>query len=226
MSKPPTPPQEPPQETANRVARAFFGVGDDETSQTQAIHQMLVGAALAIVLIPGLFYLGFGEVGPLGWGMTVFVAAYCLLAAVGLYFRNRPEYQTPVPLRGDWLDRVGAFWLVSCAFGPLLGWFITAVLPVTIMTWRWLYAARLFFAAGLPILTALPLTRYVRGKGAWIALLILMGVTLLAALSAVNVSRDLWAGPLSQVDHLTGQTVLFLRHTARSLGTAIQPASP
>ena len=64
------------------------------------------------MLVPLIFYLdslryGRAEVGPLGWGLTVFFVMYCLLTAIGLYFRPRTEFHSPVRLRGDWADRVG-----------------------------------------------------------------------------------------------------------------------
>ena len=34
-------------------------------------------------------YLRFHEVGPLGWGTTVFFAVYCIVTAIGLYFGPR-----------------------------------------------------------------------------------------------------------------------------------------
>ena len=216
MDQPPD--RNPPQKIADQIARSFFGVDQDNRSRQSAIRQMLLGAAESAVLIPLLFYLRFGEVGPLGWGVTVFFVAYCLLSAIGLYFGPRSEYHTPVPLRGDWLDHIGAFWLVSCAFGPLLGWIVTSVLPITLDSWRWLYSLRIFLAAGLPLITALPLTRYVRGKAGWVALLLLVGVTLLPIWSAVSSSRDLWAGPIVRQVQSTGQVELYLRYTAQSLG--------
>jgi hypothetical protein len=218
MDKYPTPDREPPIETARKVARTFFGVGNDSGSRREAIRQLLISAVLSAVLVPVLFYLRFGEVGPLGWGMTIFCAVYCLLAAVGLYFLPRPEYHSPVPLRGDWVDRLGAFWLVSCAFGPFFGWVLTSTLPLTVVSWRWLYGLRVFLAAGLPLITALPLIRYLRGKSTLIALPILLIITLLPTWSAVNVSRDLWEGPVvrhvQSVDNPAGSgSELYLQHT-------------
>jgi hypothetical protein len=121
-------------------------------------------------------------------------------------------------LRGDWLDRIGAFWLVSCAFGPLFSWFLASIVPLTPASWRWVYGARLILAAGLPLLTALPLTRYIRGKGGWIALLLLVGVTLLPVWSVVSVSRDLWQGPLVHQVPSQGGFELYLQYTRQSLG--------
>jgi len=212
------PQKETPQETSDNVARTFFGVDADPASRKAAIKQLLVAAASCIVLIPLLFYMNFGEVGDLGWGLTVFFVVYCLLSTLGLYFRARPEYHTTVPLRGGWADRVGAFWLVSCAFGPFFGWVLTSVFPITLASWRWLYGLRLFLAAGLPLITALPLMRYVRGKAARVALPLLVGITMLATWSVMNVSRDLLAGPVVHQIQSTGQLEMFLKYTAQSLG--------
>ena len=151
----------------------------------------------SVVLVPLIFYLRFGFVGPLGWGTTVFFAAYCLLAAVGLRFLVRPEYHTPVALRNDWVDRVGAFWLVACAFGPLFGWALASAFELSAENWRWLYWGRVGLSVGLPVLTALPLLRYVRGRGAPLMLALLLGVTALPVWSAWATLRDLRSGPVS-----------------------------
>jgi hypothetical protein len=219
-SKNPTPKQEPPVETARKVARTFFGVGSDGASQKEAIRQLLVSAVLFAALVPLLFYMEFREVGPLGWGMTIFFVVYCLVSAIGLYFLPHPEYHSPVALRGDWADRLGAFWLVSCAFGPFFGWILTSALPITVTSWRWVYGLRVLLAAGLPLITALPLTRYLRGKAVLVALPIMLIVTMLPIWSAVNVSRDLWEGPvIKQVQSVNNpnETVreLYLPHTNR-----------
>jgi len=208
-----------PKETADQVAKTFFGVDSDEASQKKAIRQLLLGVVECAVLIPLLFYLRFGEVGGLGWGTTVFFVFYCLLAAIGLYFRSRSEYHTPVRLLGDWLDRIGAFWLVCCIFGPLLGWMITSALPLTVASWRGLYGIRVFLAIGLPLLTALPLTRYLRGKATLIALPILVVVTMLPIWSVVNVSRDLWEGPVVRHVLASDALELYLQNTDQSLGS-------
>jgi hypothetical protein len=207
-----------PQEISDNIARSFFGVEPDPAARKTAAIHLLIEAAVCAVLVPALFYLNFGEVGDLGWGMTVFCVAYCILAAVGLYFGVRPEYHTTVQLRGGWADRVGAFWLVSCAFGPFFGWVLTSIVPLTVTSWRWVYGVRFFLAAGLPIITALPILRYVRGKAARVALPLLLGVTMLAIWSVVNVGRDLLNGPVMQQVHSSGQIEMVLKFTAQSLG--------
>lgn len=207
-------PNEAPQKTAATIAKIFFNVGDDPASQKTAIRRLLWSAILYAGAIPSLFYFAFGEVSGLGWGLTIFFVAYCLLAAVGIYFRTRTQYHTTVPVRGNWADRIGSLWLLSCAFGPFLGWCLTAALPLTVDSWRWLYGLRLLLAAGVPVLTALPLTRYIRGKATWVALPLLVIVTLLPILSVVNVGRDLWTGAQRQPNQTT-QT--YLPYTQQNL---------
>jgi len=206
-----------PANVADEVARDFFGVTDD-ASRKNAIRECLTSISWFTVLVPLVFYLRFRHIGPLGWGTTIFFDVYCLLSAVGLYFRPRTEFHSPVLLRGDWLDRVGAFWLIGCAFGPFFGWIVTTgTFPITTTSWQWLYGLRVFLAAGIPIVLALPLTRYVRGKSSWVALPLLLVVTLLPVSSAMNVSRDLWEGPIVRQAPSTGQPELFLQHSERTL---------
>ncbi len=205
---------------AESVARGFFRIDLKETTWERAAAQYLLGALESAVLIPQIFEQRYGEIGPLGWGTTIFFVVYCLLAAIGLFFIPRTQFHTTVPLRGDWLDHVGAFWLVACAFGPFLGWICTSALPITAGSWRWVYGARVFLAAGLPVVTAIPLTRYVRGKAAWVSLPMLIGVTILPILSAVGTSQDLRDGPRSAASATGGEPRLILAHTGRSLGLA------
>jgi hypothetical protein len=181
--------------TAEAVARAFFRTGSDPASLKRDIRRWLTGVVWSALLIPAIFYLRFGEVGPLGWGVTVFFSVYCLLSAVGLYFLARPEYHTPVVPRNGWPDRLGAWWLMTCAFGPFFGWLLTSAVPLTEGNWRWLYLGRVVLSVGLPVFTALPLLRYVRGRGAPVMLALLLGVTALPVWSGWATLQDLRAGP-------------------------------
>jgi hypothetical protein len=90
-------PKSTPRETAAEMARVYSDVTDD-ASRVRAIGEWLSGILTSTVLVPFIFYLRFGEVGPLGWGLTVFFDVYCLLWAFGLYFLPRTEYHTQEPL--------------------------------------------------------------------------------------------------------------------------------
>jgi hypothetical protein len=81
-----------------------------------------------------------------------------------------------------------------------------------------LYALRLALAAGLPLITALPLTRYLRGKAIWVALPLLVAITLLPILSVVNTGRDLWIGLVQQQVHSTGQIEWYFLYTQEGFG--------
>jgi hypothetical protein len=210
-------PKEAPQETADAMARVFAGVTDD-VSRRRAVLEWISATPKITVLIPVAFYLRFGAIGPLGWGIAVFFDVYCLLWAIGLYFRRRTEYHSPVRLRGDWVDRVGAFWLVGCAFGPFFGWLVTEAFPITPSSWHWLYGLRAFLAAGVPLVLALPLLRYVRGKSSLVAGPLLVVITLLPVSTAIPVIQDLWEGPSVRQAPSTSESEIYLKHTERSLG--------
>src|SRR5436190_10191213 len=147
---------EAPQVTADRIARGFFRTETDPVSLRKATRRWLMGIVWSVLLVPAIFYLEFHEVGALGWGMTVFVATYCLLSAIGLHYLIKPEYHTPVRAQSDLLDRIGAFWLIACAFGPFVGWVITSGVFLSSSNWRWLYYCRAILSIVLPVLTALP----------------------------------------------------------------------
>jgi len=116
-------------------------------------------------------------------------------------------------LRRDWVDRVGAFWLVGCAFGPLLGWLVTETFPITPDSWHWLYGLRALLAAGVPLVLALPLLRYVRGKSSLVALPLLVVITLLPVSTAIPVIQDLWEGPCVRQAPSTSEPEFYLKRT-------------
>jgi len=182
-------------------------------SRRRVILEWLGATPKITALIPMAFYLEFGAIGRLGWGCAVFLDVYCLLWAIGLYFLPRTEYYSPVQLRRDWVDRVGAFWLVGCAFGPLLGWLVTETFPITPDSWHWLYGLRALLAAGVPLVLALPLLRYVRGKSSLVALPLLVVITLLPVSTAIPVIQDLLEGPCVRQAPSTSEPEFYLKRT-------------
>lgn len=180
--------------TAEAVARDIFR--SDPATRRRDVRRWLFGAVWAFIIVPPLFWLRFGEVGPVGWGTSVFFSVFCILTAVGLHFLRRPEYHTPVRVQFGWADKIGAFWLVACGLGPFVGWMVSGFAS-SLGNWQWFYGARVVFAIGLPVLTALPLLRYVRGRGAPVMLAILVGVTALPVWSGWSTLQDLRSGPVS-----------------------------
>ena len=183
-------PDAPADAIARDVAQSEADATGGEPSSAQMVYRYLIAAGWA----PVLFYLRFGTIDAFGWSFTAFLVILCLLVSLGFYFSDRSEYYTQVPVRNDWLDKIGGFWLVACAFGPFFGWVLMRV-PLGLNSWRWVYGARVGLSIGLPVLTALPLIRYGRGKVALVALPLLGGLTMLAALSGLGSLRDFVDGP-------------------------------
>ena len=218
------------------------GPKNDPEANRRLVRTYLVAAAHAVVFIPALFYLRFGEVNAFALSFTGFVVVLCLLVALGYYVTDKPEYHTTAAPKGGLLDRVGAFWLLACAFGPFFGWVVTTTeIPLTEGNWRWRYVVRVALSVGLPILTALPLLVYVRGRYWYVAMLLLFGVTALPVWSAVNTMLDLRDGPVVQraIGYYdapnfsfrpdTGGrpfTLRLLRHTGRAVKIAPSANSP
>ena len=171
------------------------GPEDDTGKNRRNVRAYLIAAAHATVLIPLLYYLRFGELNARAWSFTVFIVVLCLLVALGYSIPDRPDRQTQADAKVGPVGRVGSFWLLACAFGPFFGWLVTEGFTLTEENWRWRYVARLLLCAGLPVLTALPLLRYVCGRFWHVALLLLFGVTALAAWSGLNTLLDLREGP-------------------------------
>lgn len=245
---------------AREVGRAYFSKKDGESRKDDAeenrrsVRSFLMAAVWAAVLIPGLFFLEFGEINAFALSFTGFVVVLCLLVALGFAIPDRPARQAQADAQQEQasaggtraaekvgvLNYVGAFWLLACAFGPFFGWLLTAsAFPLTEGNWWWRYAARAALSVGAPVLTALPLVVYVRGRYWHVALLLLFGLTTLAAWSGLNTLRDLREGP--SVRQTTGfydasqnsfapsadgrpYRLTMLAHTGRTI--KIEPATP
>jgi hypothetical protein len=178
----------------DRILANYLKVSSIKGDNRQLVKRFLLGSIWAAVLTPLLFYLKFGSVGWFAIGFTVFLVVLCWLFALGLFFQTRTDYHTNVPMERSLADRIGAFWLVACAFGPFFGWIVTAI-PPTEASWKWQYLGRAFLAVILPVITAVPLVPYARGKSALIAVPLLLAVTALPILSCLWVLADLNDGP-------------------------------
>lgn len=190
-------PADEPRPTAEEVAESGGGSKNDAEKNRRIARGYLIAAVQAAVFVPILFYLYFGEINAYALSFTGFLVVLCLLVALGFSIPDKPEHQAPVAARIGLLNYVGAFWLVACAFGPFFGWLLTAPeFPVTEQNWWWRYSARAVLSVGLPLLTALPLVVYVRGKYWHVALLLLVGLTSLAGWSGLNTLLDLREGPV------------------------------
>jgi hypothetical protein len=183
---------------SRRTIDRYLKGNPDAAADTHLVRMFLLGAVEMSILLPILFYLRFGIVDWFAIAFTIFMVVLCLLIALGFFFQNRTAYHSSVALKSNFADRLGAFWLVACAFGPFFGWVLTApAYLLTVGSWRWLFSARVCLAVVAPLITAVPLLRYVRGKAALIALPLLVGVTSLPILSCLWVIGDLHDGAQS-----------------------------
>lgn len=178
-----------------RILADYFKVESTEAENKRQVRLYLIAGAGWAILMPILFYLRFGKIDGFAIDFTIFLVVLHLLVAFGFLFQTRTKYHTTVPLKGNLGDKIGAFWLVACAFGPFLGWFVTTAFSPTASSWRWQYLARMFFAVVLPLITVTPLLRYVRGKAALIALPLLIVITTLPVITCLWVIGDLHDGP-------------------------------
>lgn len=144
-----------------------------------------ITASAALLLL--IFWLNFGELNWFAVSFAIFLCVFQILLIVGLRFRDRTDVHAEKPLQNDWIDKIGAWWLVACAFGVLFGWGIvkTAAFFPGIDS-VYFHAARVFLTIFLPILTMLPNVRYVGRNSAHIQIPMLFGITLLPILSGLG----------------------------------------
>ena len=169
------------------------------------IKNTLIGVIVVSTLIPALFYLSFGEVGPVGFGLTVFLVTATLLVRVGQYANERESFYAPsnaIIIRDDWLDKVTFTGLVFFVLGPLIGLFVSSstALPPSEASWRWQYGIRVFLAIVIPLVTAvLILVFHVERRTLLVYLPVVLLVTALPVSSAVRPLMDLCVGPQKQM---------------------------
>src|ERR1043166_5137710 len=118
-------PAEESRAEARRVGRAYFADKDEESRKDdpeenrRSARSFLIAGVCAAVLIPGLFFLEFGEIDAFALSFTGFVVVLCLLVALGFAIPDRPAQQARVAAggaggagKGGALNYVGAFWLL------------------------------------------------------------------------------------------------------------------
>jgi len=154
------------------------------------------GVALVAAGIPALFFLRFGRVDALGYGLTGFLLL--LTFAVEYVPRLNDRYgaeQAAIAVAPGRMDWLGPVWLLCVPFAPALAWLIAQLSVLTPGNWRWVLGAQVGLCVVLPCVSVLPLLRYVRGQAAPYALLILAIGTGFPASFAAWALADLWQGP-------------------------------
>ena len=150
------------------------------------IPKAAFGIVLAVVVIFARFWFAFGEISMFAVAFAVFIVALQILMIVGLRFSRRTEAHTTVKPRDDWIDRVGSFWLLACAFGAFLGYISGIVGSVFPEQWRIFSMLEVLVTIVLPVTTMLPNVRYISRNAAFVQVPILFFVTLLPILVGID----------------------------------------
>jgi hypothetical protein len=169
------------------------------------MRRTLIGVIVLLMGVPALFYLNFGEVGPIGFGLSVFLVCATLLLGLGRYANEQESRYAPsnaIIIRNDWMDKVTFIGVVFFVLGPFIGLFVsssTALLP-TESSWRWQYAVRVVFAVVMPLATAvLILVFHVERRSLPVYVPLVLLIAALPAWSGVRPLIDLYYGPRKEI---------------------------
>jgi hypothetical protein len=169
-----------------------FGDINAEAPLWILLPKMLAAILISAALILLRFWFYFGELSFFACGFVIFTSVLQILIIVGLRFQNRMDFHTTKSVRNNWFDKLGAWWLVACAFGAFFGWIcgnLANAFPAFKMV---ILTAEIFFTIFLPIITMLPNLRYVGAKASVVQIPILFFVTVLPMLVGLNSLFTIW----------------------------------
>jgi hypothetical protein len=172
--------------------RAESKVPADAVSTPKPVttRQLIGGMAAVTVVFPAVMWYRSGTTAA-GYGIGFAGFLDLLIMAVWLSDHIPADVQ-PVSYRKSRFDWLAVVWLLSVPFGPLLGWFATEQIDRD--NWLMLAGIRVFLSVVLPLVGVLPLLRYVRGRYARIAGLILLIGTAFPLLTAMGSTLDVVRG--------------------------------
>ena len=170
----------------------MFGEINAEASLWVLLPKAFAGIGLSAVVVLLRFWSEFGEVSLYAFGFAAFIVVLEILIIVGLRFQNRTERHTTKPLRNNWLDKIGAWWLVACAFGAFFGWICGNLATAFPDSALFFLPAEILFTIILPVATMLPNLRYLSRNSAVIQVPILVFITFLPLLVGISSLFTLW----------------------------------
>lgn len=191
--------------------------GPESGKEVQPKAHGLRGLAIIAIVIPGMFWLGFGRVDGFAIGFTAFLV---MLAAGVEYLPGLTEKvqdqgfgQDPA-LGSPWMAMAGVVWLLSIPLAPALTWLLRNVIGVDRGNWNALLGLTTLTCVVVPLFCALPLLRYVRRGTARYALAILAIGTGFPVAMGAGAAYDVVLGPAWQdveierlvpVEYMTGK---------------------
>lgn len=180
--------------------------GPEEPKPPTSEFSGLKGLALIAVMIPAMFWLGFGRIDGFVLGFTAFLV---LLAAAVEYLpgiteraQARSAGDGPAPLPGPF-DALGIVWLLAIPFAPFLTWILRNWVEVDLGNWRDILGITAFFCVAVPLLCCLPLLRYVRRSTAAVSLPILALGTAFPVMMGAGSAYDILQGSEWQTVEVT-----------------------
>ncbi len=180
------------------------------------------GIALIAIVLPTLFYFRYGRVDGFAIGFTAFL----VLITVAIQFipalnqKYAAEQQQLKVTRGpfDWLAPV---WLLSIPFAPFIMWLMDSLIIITLDNWKIMLGIKAGLCVLLPGVAVLPLLRYVRGKAAPYALLILVVGTGFPVSIGWHSLRDFLQGPQQETVSIASANRIHLSLKYRDVATSI-----
>ncbi|WP_425229911.1 hypothetical protein [Sphingomonas sp.] len=158
------------------------------------------GLVVSGALLLGICYVAMGEINDFALALTAFL----LIIAAGFEYIPRlsaravAEGIDPKPAYSRWEGCLGAIWLLSIPFAPLLCWFVFQTVDVNQASWHALFWMRVVLCIVVPAVCVLPLLRYLKRGYVAVQLAVLAIGTGFPALTAIGAAHDLIVGPVWQ----------------------------
>jgi len=111
-------------------------------------------------------------------GFAIGLTAFLLLIVFGLRFipalnKKYGAEQEKLKVKRGAFDWLGAVWLLAIPFAPFLMWVVDSLTVITTQNWKIILGIKAGLCVLIPVVSLLPLIKYVRGKAVPYAVLIL-----------------------------------------------------
>jgi hypothetical protein len=168
-----------------------------------------VGLLFTAAFVPALFWVMFGVLDGYAIGFTAFLLMLQLAVEYLPKLADRASLESaegaargadaPPAKKVTRLESVcGGVWILSIPFAPFLTWALTNAFDLDRSNWRLLLGARAVLCVVVPLVTVLPLLRYVRRGMAGLQILVLGIGTAFPVATGAAAAADFVAGPVWQ----------------------------
>lgn len=172
-------------------------------------------------LLLAMFYFYIGTID----GFAIAFTAFVLIVAAGAEYLPRAsadatsaEGRSTIP-PPRWQGCLGVVWLLSFPFAPLFCWFLFQTVEITSANWHALLGLRVALCIVMPLVTMLPLLRYLKRGYVALQLAVLAIGTGFPIITALGAARDLITGPVWQA--VVIDQVGITLHMSRGHGDAL-----